>query len=81
MWGLKDAPRAFGMRLKETLKQCGYAQGIMDPQVWRKFKPGAHRAYSEAILGENLLSMITTHIDDIKGSATKEECDILLRAL
>ena len=81
MWGLKDAPRAFGMRLKVTLKECGYVQGIMDPQVWRKFKPGTPEASSEMVMGEWLLSMLTTHIDDIKGSATEKECEILLAAL
>ena len=37
MWGLKDAPRAFSMRLSATLRAAGYIQGVMDPQVWRKF--------------------------------------------
>ena len=32
------------------------------------------------VLGEHLLSMLTTHIDDIKGSATEAECKILLTA-
>ena len=81
MWGLKDAPRAFGMRLKVTLKGCGYVQGIMDPQVWCKFKPKVPIVFSEAVLGEHLLSMLTTHIDDNKGAATENECDILLTAL
>ena len=66
MWGLKDAPRAFGMRLNVTLRDCGYVQGIMGPQVWRKFKPKEPGVYSESVLGERLLSMLTTHIDDTK---------------
>ena len=53
----------------------------MDPQVWRKFKPGAPGVYSDSVLGEWLLIMMTTHIDDIKGSATEEECEILLTAI
>ena len=36
--GLKDAPRAFGLKLAETLRGNGYTQGIMDPQIWRKRK-------------------------------------------
>ena len=40
LWGLKDAPRAFGMKLAETLRSCGFTQGVIDPQIWRKFKPG-----------------------------------------
>ena len=55
MWGLKDAPRAFGMRLKVTLRDC-YVQGIMDPQVWRKFKPKVPGVYSESVL-ENIYSV------------------------
>ena len=68
MWGLKDAPRAFGMRLKVTLTDCGYVQGVMDPQVWRKFKTKVLGVYSESVLGEHLLSMLTTHIDDKRSS-------------
>ena len=50
------------MRLNVTLQNCGYVQGIMDPQVWRKFTTKVPRVYSElAILGELLLSMLTTH--------------------
>eukprot|EP00975_Prorocentrum_lima_P037487 7887620-Prorocentrum_lima.AAC.1 len=36
MWGLKDAPRAFGMRLSRFLNEVGYKQGITDSQIWRK---------------------------------------------
>jgi Reverse transcriptase (RNA-dependent DNA polymerase). len=38
LWGLKDAPRAFGLKLAETLRNNGYTQGIMDPQIWRNIK-------------------------------------------
>ena len=45
MSGLKDAPRAFGMRLRRTLRGSGYKQGITDPQMWCKFaKPITDRA-------------------------------------
>eukprot|EP00975_Prorocentrum_lima_P007703 1650990-Prorocentrum_lima.AAC.1 len=37
MWGVKDAPRDFGMRLSRSLKEIGYHQGVTDPQIWRKF--------------------------------------------
>ena len=33
------------------------------------------------MLGSWLISMITTHIDDIKGSATDYEQEVLLKAL
>ena len=37
--------------------------------------------YDEAVIGSWLISMITTHIDDIKGSATEPEQVILLKVL
>ena len=57
----------------------------MDPQVWRKFSTPkgtvTEDQMDKAVLGAWLISMITTHIDDIKGSATEEEQEILLKAL
>eukprot|EP00975_Prorocentrum_lima_P018427 3880873-Prorocentrum_lima.AAC.1 len=38
MWGLKDAPRAFGMRLSRSLQEIRYQQGVHDRQIWRKFE-------------------------------------------
>ena len=38
LWGLKDAPRAFGLKLAETLTSIGFTQGTIDPQLWRKRK-------------------------------------------
>eukprot|EP00975_Prorocentrum_lima_P042947 9018692-Prorocentrum_lima.AAC.1 len=35
MWGLKDAPRDFSMRLSRSLKEIVYQQGITDKQIWR----------------------------------------------
>ena len=83
MWGLKDAPRAFSMRLSATLRAAGYIQGVMGPQVWRKFSDEEHKEedLDNAMLGTWLVSMITTHIDDIKGSATDHEQELLLKAL
>eukprot|EP00975_Prorocentrum_lima_P018448 3884879-Prorocentrum_lima.AAC.1 len=37
MWGPKDAPRAFSMRLSRSLQELDYKQGITDKQIWRKF--------------------------------------------
>eukprot|EP00975_Prorocentrum_lima_P013255 2815586-Prorocentrum_lima.AAC.1 len=36
MWGLKDAPRAFGMRLSRSLQEIGCQRGLTDRQIWRK---------------------------------------------
>eukprot|EP00975_Prorocentrum_lima_P027073 5693012-Prorocentrum_lima.AAC.1 len=41
MWGLKDAPRAFIMRLSRSLQEIGDQQGVIDKQVWRKFDKNA----------------------------------------
>eukprot|EP00975_Prorocentrum_lima_P035908 7552622-Prorocentrum_lima.AAC.1 len=44
MWGLKDAPRAFSMRLSSSLREIGYQRGITDKQIWRKFDKNAKSA-------------------------------------
>eukprot|EP00975_Prorocentrum_lima_P035868 7540798-Prorocentrum_lima.AAC.1 len=33
MWGVKDAPRAFGMRPRRSLQEIGYQQGVTDRPV------------------------------------------------
>eukprot|EP00975_Prorocentrum_lima_P059803 12539651-Prorocentrum_lima.AAC.1 len=38
MWGLKDAPRAFGIRLSRSHQEIGYQQGVIDRQIWRRFE-------------------------------------------
>ena len=48
LWGLKDAPRAFGLKLAETLRQNGFVQGIIDPQIWRKRKEQKGRPSSRS---------------------------------
>ena len=106
LWGLKDAPRAFGLKLAETLRQNGFVQGIIDPQIWRKRTEQKGRPSSRSIpeiksdldpdrnsddekptaadrskrkleigeeaLGKDVLCIISTHIDDIKGSGSLE---------
>ena len=46
LWGLKDAPRAFSLRLQRTLKQLGYVQGVMDPQIWRLYTRTSDKNHS-----------------------------------
>eukprot|EP00975_Prorocentrum_lima_P041452 8707700-Prorocentrum_lima.AAC.1 len=67
MWGLKGAPRAFSMRLSRSLREIGNQQGITDNQIWRKFDKNA-KPVTEKHCGFNpqLISLISTHIDDIK---------------
>eukprot|EP00975_Prorocentrum_lima_P065271 12902484-Prorocentrum_lima.AAC.1 len=47
MWGLKDGPRAFSMRLSRSLKEIGYQQVITDKQIWRKFDKNARPVTEE----------------------------------
>eukprot|EP00975_Prorocentrum_lima_P062270 12884749-Prorocentrum_lima.AAC.1 len=71
MWGLKDAPRAFGMRLSRSLREIGYQQGVTDRQIWRNFEKGAKPITgSHCGFHPQMSSLIPTHIDDIKGGAT-----------
>ena len=72
LWGLKDAPRAFGMRLARTLRSLSYVQGITDRQTWRKISNTGNG---------KLRTLITTHIDDIKGAGPDEDRKELLAAL
>ena len=86
LWGLKDAPRAFGLRLKQTLLQAGYVQGVMDQQIWRKFIQKSNQdankhGMDEQAFGCNIASVLTTHIDDLKGSSTESERTLLLNLL
>eukprot|EP00975_Prorocentrum_lima_P041309 8678228-Prorocentrum_lima.AAC.1 len=67
MWGLKDAPRAFSMRLSRSLQELGYQQGITDKQIWRKFTKQVKPVDEDHCgFGSHLVSLISTHIDDIK---------------
>ncbi len=96
LWGLKDAPRAFGLRLSQTLLSVGYKPSIVDPQVWRKYllqrvadsghgmteaKPHRVADSGHDMTGAKVVSLLSTHIDDIKGSASEKEQNTLLNAL
>eukprot|EP00975_Prorocentrum_lima_P068024 12918340-Prorocentrum_lima.AAC.1 len=74
MWGLRDAPRAFSMRLSRSLQELGYKQGITDKQIWQKFtKQEKQVDRGHCGFSPHLVSLISTHIDDIKGGATDYE--------
>eukprot|EP00975_Prorocentrum_lima_P048133 10067071-Prorocentrum_lima.AAC.1 len=82
MWGLKDAPRAFGMRSSRSLQEIGYQQGVTDRQIWRKFeKDGTLVKSSHCGFHPQMTSFISTHIDDIEGRATYAERNLLLKTL
>ena len=44
--GSEGRPRAFSLRMQRTLKQLGYIQGIMDPQIWRLYKAPSQKRHS-----------------------------------
>eukprot|EP00975_Prorocentrum_lima_P065237 12902284-Prorocentrum_lima.AAC.1 len=67
MWVLKDAPRAFRMRLSRSLKAIGYQQGITDKQIWQKFDKNKKPVMEDHCgFSPQLVSLISTHIYDIK---------------
>eukprot|EP00975_Prorocentrum_lima_P029419 6179082-Prorocentrum_lima.AAC.1 len=67
MWGLKDAPQAFSMRLSRYLHELGYQQGVTDKQIGRKFDKSAKPVTGSRFgFHPQLTSLISTHIDDIK---------------
>eukprot|EP00975_Prorocentrum_lima_P044146 9256759-Prorocentrum_lima.AAC.1 len=62
------------MRLSRTLEKIGYHQGVTDPQIWRKFSKNSGAAPDNHCgFHPNLASMISTHIEDIKGGAEESE--------
>eukprot|EP00959_Pyramimonas_sp_CCMP1952_P421438 8828952-Pyramimonas_sp.AAC.1 len=61
IWGLKDAPRAFGMARDDYLLRAGLKRTTADQHVWVKFCTAG-----------KLICVVTTHIDDIKGCAIFE---------
>ena len=71
MWGLKDAPRAFGMRRDISLREFGSRPTTKDPQLWIKHPNG----------GSESTCLMCTHIDDIKGAARDEDREQLISIL
>ena len=65
IWGLKDAPRAFGMRRDQTLRLFGARPTCRDPHLWIKVKTQSDT--------KTLVAVLSTHLDDIKGGATEFE--------
>ena len=65
MWGLKDAPRAFGLRRDQTLRESGARPTCRDPQLWVK-----HAAVENKL---HTVAMFSTHMDDITGGSATDE--------
>ena len=65
MWGLKDGPRAFGMRRDQALIEYGAKHTAKDKHLWVK-----HRKVGNEL---KVVMEMTSHLDDIKGAGEEEE--------
>ena len=74
LWGLKDAPRAFGLKLAETLKNDGYVQGIQDPQLWRKFDPKQSKRSKPIKISEIKSDLDPGRDEEDEQLATQKSC-------
>lgn len=73
MWGLKDAPRAFGLRRDQTLREFGARPTVKDPNMWIKI--------AQISGSPKVVCSFSTHLDDIKGGATESEREKLIALL
>jgi len=73
IWGLKDAPRAFGMRRDQTLRRFGATPTVKDPHLWVK-RTSTNNSH-------HLVAILSTHLDDIKGGSGDEQRLLLAKAL
>ena len=69
LWGLKDAPRAFGLRLAKSMKELGLKQTLQDPMTYTKHS------------GKQLVCHVSTHIGDLKGAAEEQARAALITVL
>jgi len=65
MWGLKDAPRLFGLRRDMSFRAFGAHKSQRDSNFWVK--------YHSTSTGRKVVALLSTHLDDIKGGATESE--------
>ena len=63
VYGLKDAPKAWRMKLRQMLEKCGFAEVLGDPQVYVKH------------VKDQLVCILSTHVDDLKGAGVQEHVD------
>jgi len=69
MWGLKDAPRLFGLRRDMSFRTFGATPTHRDPNFWVK------RGTTDK--GKAITTLLSTHLDDIKGGATDKDRESL----
>ena len=68
-FGLKDAPRLFGLRRDSILRDHGLKPTHADPQLWELHE------------GAMLVLMLSTHLDDLKVTGTSSAIAALATAL
>ena len=89
VYGLKDAPRAWRKKLHEVLTSCGLYPTISDPQVYIAHHPRSAKSdlapsqggADETHARRKLKCIISTHVDDLKGGATRRDAEALLKHL
>ena len=94
IYGLKDAPRAWRKKLHEVLTSCGMYPTISDPQVYLAHEAVSRKALtdvpkdtlakvglSEGTRRRKLKMILSTHVDDLKGGASKKNALALLNHL
>ena len=68
-FGLKDAPRLFGLKRDQVLRDFGALPTHADPQLWVKHDGG------------ELVAIFSTHLDDLKIAASDKTTGELVHAL
>eukprot|EP00969_Alexandrium_andersonii_P204035 9015158-Alexandrium_andersonii.AAC.1 len=68
-FGLKDAPRLFGLKRDQVLREQKLRPLHSDPQLWIRTNIG------------ELLFMVSTHLDDLKMTAPQWELDAFIATL
>ena len=69
LYGLKQASRTFYKRTVSDLKRTGFEQFMSDPCVLR------------FIMGDEVVGMVTIHVDDILYAGTKSLAKVFVEAL
>jgi len=64
MWALKDAPQAFGMQRETAFREFGARPTSKDGQLWVK---------SATTPSPRSLAMFSSYLNDVQGSAEKEQ--------
>ena len=69
IWGLKDAPRLFTLKLAQVMKACKYEPNCTDKKLYMKHVAG------------KCVSLAGGHMDDLKGASSEKERLLLTKSL